>query len=58
MLGAEAKPTRAKVKMVLAADQTVRRPIISERGAKSGMNAVEVMRKVVESHGAALEAEK
>ena len=58
MLGAEAHQTKARVKMALAADQTVRRPMISERGAKRGMNAVEVMRKLVDSQGAALEAEK
>ena len=43
---------------MLAADPTVRGPRMSERGAKSGMNAVEVVRKVVESQGAALEVEK
>lgn len=58
MLGAMAHQSNAKVKTVLAAAQTVRRPMISERGAKSGMKAVEVTRKVVESHGAAPEAEK
>ena len=58
MLGAMAHQNKEKVKMMLAAFQTVQRPMMSEIGAKSGIIAVEVMRKVVESQGAALDALK
>ena len=49
---ATAHHTIAKAKVSDAKSQTNLRPMVSESGANRGMNAVEVIRKAVDSHDA------
>ena len=55
ILGATAHQTRAMANTIVVTSQTILRPIVSDRGAKRGMSAVEEMRKAVDSHAAEFE---